>query len=544
MSEIPWQNYESNEKVPSIHKASPEEVKKRWEEIEYSNHLIKENDVLKKLDLQDEQEEEYRKTLENLDKKDLIDLASKSKSEILLFLTTNENQYSQKIETENNIEQKQDINSINEWTNQANEKISKLQSIFTPELLEKHSTLKGLFESLDNGSDKQEVFEQIISHLKDKPKTLASIVNEIWWPDKNNPQYQELKNTLIWIDSDFWDIFKELENLNTSNSLNTNAIIWDIEKESWWTLNIDISSKTAMSKMSLEDSSYSFDKEIDKQALNDLMEINQEELNELQNSFNTLKEFWVSFESLLTEIKQNWGKWDFKDILKNAVASFSKDIFSNLQEVYENTNIENSKQLKQMDITSILNIENPNDLKQSIDNIKNKFQILKTELWANRQELLKNYKTDVKELVDRKSEDKEKQLKVLEFLKASGFDLIPKHITDMIITELQSNSLIIPWLELNPQNIDLENWTFGESWAFIDKDWWINTQAKTNIVKFMNKLITWNIWEPLDINTIANGIWVVNPAKLKNDFVEAWIMGWVGWNIDVIRENLRNWNIT
>jgi len=544
MSEIPWWNFESNENIPQLKKASPEEVKKVWEQIEYSNHLRKENDVLNKLNLQDEEQEEiYRNILKNLNKNDLTDLSTKSENEILIFLSTNKKQFIQKDNLKNKI-QETNINSNNKETietnNTTNEKIAKLQSIFTPKLLDNHSTLKGLFESLDNGVDKQEVFEQIINHLKDNPQTLASIVNEIWWADKNNPQYQELKNTLIWIDSDFWDIFKELENLNTSNSLDTNAIIWDIEKESWWTLSIDISSKTAMSKMSLEDSSYSFDKEIDKQALNELVEVNQEELNQLEDSFNTLKEFGVSFENLLTEIKQNWGKWEFKDILKNAVASFSKDIFSNLNEVYENTNIEDNKQLKQMDITSILNIENPNDLKQSIDNIKSKFQILKAELWTNRQELLKNYKIDVKELVDRKSEDKEKQLKVLEFLKASGFDLIPKHITDMIIKELQSNSLIIPWLELNPQNIDLENWTFGESWAFINKDWWINTQAKTNIVKFMNKLITWDTTDPLDVKAIANGVSIADPRELKGQFEQLWLVDNLGWKYNKIKANLEN----
>ncbi len=72
--------------------------------------------------------------------------------------------------------------------------------------------------------------------------------------------------------------------------------------------------------------------------------------------------------------------------------------------------------------------------------------------------------------MSRKAEEKEKQLEVLKFMRASGFDLIPKEITDKIIRELQSNVLTIPGLELSTKNIDLKNGNFGESAAFINKE--------------------------------------------------------------------------
>ncbi len=50
----------------------------------------------------------------------------------------------------------------------------------------------------------------------------------------------------------------------------------------------------------------------------------------------------------------------------------------------------------------------------------------------------------MKELLEMNAEQKEKQKKVLEFLKKSGFDLIPKEITNRIMRELQSNTLTIP----------------------------------------------------------------------------------------------------
>jgi len=50
----------------------------------------------------------------------------------------------------------------------------------------------------------------------------------------------------------------------------------------------------------------------------------------------------------------------------------------------------------------------------------------------------------MKELVEIENEQKEKQKEVLNFLKKSGFDLIPKSITNKIIKEIMSNTLVIP----------------------------------------------------------------------------------------------------
>jgi len=58
--------------------------------------------------------------------------------------------------------------------------------------------------------------------------------------------------------------------------------------------------------------------------------------------------------------------------------------------------------------------------------------------------------------VTRKAEEQEKQLVVLNYMKNSGFDLIPKDISDKIIRQLQSNMLHIPGLELSTKNIDLK----------------------------------------------------------------------------------------
>jgi hypothetical protein len=52
--------------------------------------------------------------------------------------------------------------------------------------------------------------------------------------------------------------------------------------------------------------------------------------------------------------------------------------------------------------------------------------------------------TEVKGLLSKNSETKEKQLEVLNFMRSSGFDLIPKEISDKLIREVQGETLNIP----------------------------------------------------------------------------------------------------
>jgi hypothetical protein len=60
----------------------------------------------------------------------------------------------------------------NEKTEISNSKILNLKSIFTPELLNKNATLKSKFENLDTTTDKEKVFKEIISYLKNNPAQL------------------------------------------------------------------------------------------------------------------------------------------------------------------------------------------------------------------------------------------------------------------------------------------------------------------------------------------------------------------------------------
>jgi len=527
MSEIPWRNFESNEDIPKLKQATPEEVNKVKEDVEYSNKLIKINNVLNILDFPDNIEDKFRKVLEKQDDNTLIELATKQKPEILSFLKNqklNENTLNKK---ETTIE------------NQKNElKISKLQSIFTPELLDQHPKIKEQFNKLDNATDKEKVFREIINLLKE-PWTLQSIIKEIWWADINNPEYIEFKNTLITIDSSFESYFNDLESISAWTSLDTNKIIESIEKDSGWIVDIDLTANTPVSKMSLLWSSYGFEKKIDIKAMSEINSECTKEINSLQNSLAILKDTYVPFGDLLSQIRQNWNKEDFNEKLQNSISSFPSETFTNLNEIYETHDIDSNIHITQNDITDLANIDNPNELWAKINTIKEKFHKIQEHLKNESKEIVQKYNWEFTELLKRDSEQKEKELEVLKFLKKSWFDLIPKEITDQIIKELQSNTLTIPWLELNVNNIELENGHFGESWAFIDRDAGINIEAKINLTKFVNKLISWNIWEPLNADAIANWVSVADPRELKGKFEQLWLVDNLWWKYTKIIENLK-----
>jgi len=530
MSEIPWGNFEQNEDLPKLKQANSEDIQKVWEDIEYSNHLKKVNDVLWVLDFPDNIEEKFRTILDKQDDKTLIELSKQSKQEIQSFLLNNR-RTEKFTEEEKHVDKSENINS----------KISKIKSTFTPEILSKNPDIENLINSFDLQKDEEEnmnTIDKILNLLKE-PWKLKSIVDTLWWADKNNPQYVEFKNNLIWIDSSFESHFNNLENQNSQNSLSTNEIIWEIENESWWLETIDLNSSSPVSTLSLKWSSYSFDKEIDKQALNELEHNHNNKLEEVENGFAVLKGVYTPLSSLLNKIWEHWWKEDFKENLKTSISNFPKDTLWNLNEVYENLEIDSSIQLQESDISSLADINSANELKSKVENIKNKLVELKKQLFEKRDTILKEYKNDVKELASRKKETKEKELEVLKFFNKSGYDLLPKNISNKLINELKSNIFRIPWLDLSVKNIDIKNWHFWESSAFIDKNSWINIEAKRNIVKFINKTISWNIKEPLGVDAIANWTAIANPTFLKTKCKEAWIIWNLGWNYNKIVENLK-----
>ena len=58
----------------------------------------------------------------------------------------------------------------------------------------------------------------------------------------------------------------------------------------------------------------------------------------------------------------------------------------------------------------------------------------------------------------------------------------------------------------------------------------------------MNKVISWNIDEPLSVEWIASWVTRADPLVLKSKFEEVWIVGGVGWNYGRVLEKLKENN--
>lgn len=115
-----------------------------------------------------------------------------------------------------------------------------------------------------------------------------------------------------------------------------------------------------------------------------------------------------------------------------------------MNDVYKQVGIKSDEQITEQDIHSLADASSPDELRQKIENIKNKLQKIKAHIQEMHAQITKKYEEDTKGLLSMKSEEKKKQLEVLDFMQSSGFDLIPKEITDGILREVQGGTLSVP----------------------------------------------------------------------------------------------------
>lgn len=558
-----WQHFDEWPRLqdsPEYQKKLEQRVKQVEESEKYSLTLRKANDVLHVLNLTDKQDDILRKTLLKLDNKTLEELATKSKSEIQNYIFTikrdedkrekQEQKTESKIQTNINTktttintESKKTNESIKETNERINQKISKIKSVFTDEILNQHTEIAEQFEKIYNWEiDKEQGLKNILNLLKaNNWKILKSIVKDLWWP--NSKEYQKFKTILVDVypDSQIKNFFESLEK-QSSNRLNTQEIIKDIEKESSWTIKIDLNSKNPLIKHSLVWRKYGFNTDIDKQALLETSNKYENKLQETKNGFAVLEGAYAPFGNLLNTVNKNSENQDIKENLKSWLSNFPKEIFWDLEKVYESLNIDSNIQIKESDFTALLETNSRSELELKLKNIESKYEKMKAQILKIEEWIKKEFKTEVKELLDIEEKNKEKQLEVLKFLRNSGFDSLPKDLTDRLIRDIESNVLTIPWLNLNRTNFDLRNWHFWESWAFIDKNEGLNIESKRNLVKFVNKVISWNINEPLAVEEVVNWTLIVDSSFIKNKSFEVWIMNNLWRKYSKIVENLNKAN--
>jgi hypothetical protein len=167
-------------------------------------------------------------------------------------------------------------------------------------------------------------------------------------------------------------------------------------------------------------------------------------MKELKRSTTSLKGLYKPFASLFSEASSINTEANFQDSLKSSVAKFQRDAFNDMDDVYENMDIDSSIQINEADMNSLATSKTPEEFNLKRENILDKFIKIATAIENKKETIEQNYNDEIKELTTEDSETQEKQVEVLKYLKSSGFDLIPKELTDRLIKNIQAGLLTIP----------------------------------------------------------------------------------------------------
>ena len=360
-------------------------------------------------------------------------------------------------------------------------------------------------------------FDEVIETLKTNPLVFNEVATEL--KAKSPEKYREFINTLIQIDPSF----REIEIRYWLDS------VWGIAKLKLWTDNlnwVDLSKNVLRQEkdgavieagknsrnLSLVGSDYKLDSKLQNNSQKNAI---QEVETNLKNDLKPINETLNTISSVIDYLD--------KAILNNIEL---KDIKENIK----NTNI---------GLYTELNIENLN----SPSDIKNAFVWLQTQKQKEKDDKIKEAKQKIslfiKQNTDIAKEQDEKKKDILKFLTSIGFDKIPQSITSQLIKELQSNVFTLWELNLNLKTIDLNNGRFGETDTESG-----GTKWKENLVKFMEKMIYWQIWAKESLfawKWFSGVLWAtVNPTEMNVTFEKSWIKTWTGWDINKMRQNLSN----
>ena len=393
---------------------------------------------------------------------------------------------------------------------------------------QKYEIVKSILKTIDweNSKDYSQIlealnnwekFEKIVPMLKSNPVALRWLALDL---QKQNPkQFEVFRDTLISIDKDFIQIFDKIQFETIDNTA----------KLKLWTDNlnwVDLSKNVLRQEkdgavieagknsrnLSLVGSDYKLDSKLQNNSQKNAI---QEVETNLKNDLKPINETLNTISSVIDYLD--------KAILNNIEL---KDIKENIK----NTNI---------GLYTELNIENLN----SPSDIKNAFVWLQTQKQKEKDDKIKEAKQKIslfiKQNTDIAKEQDEKKKDILKFLTSIGFDKIPQSITSQLIKELQSNVFTLWELNLNLKTIDLNNGRFGETDTESG-----GTKWKENLVKFMEKMIYWQIWAKESLfawKWFSGVLWAtVNPTEMNVTFEKSWIKTWTGWDINKMRQNLSN----
>ena len=234
-------------------------------------------------------------------------------------------------------------------------------------------------------------------------------------------------------------------------------------------------------------------------------------------------------------VTKNWFKLETKlpkipDELNYKRKELSKKIIKNNQKITNinislNARIKNYEEKKQ-------NWEDTFEIETKIEELKNEIKKIKEES----KKLIDNFMKEMSkynEITRLEQEEKEKQQKeTLKFLSKIGFDLIPQHITNLLIKNIN----------ISPKNywfdakIDLENWDLWIRWYW---DEYLTSEYRKT---FMGLFIK-SIWNPeMDWKEIFNRDNVVNESSVVDSSKLSLYLNtnWYKWlaALDKMRTNL------
>ncbi len=355
------------------------------------------------------------------------------------------------------------------------------------------------------------------------------------FPDIKIPEFKLFK--WEWAENENWDPTKILEDVEWN--LSDNMVSLDLDH---------IPPKYDLGRI---DSDYKFKNKLDEEQISDLTWEYLDEVKEFQEAGKNLWVVGKWYSKFKWDIQKLWqenvkeiqsGNFSgFKEWLDAYLISLKISIRQNLEEIYnKNLDIPNELKLTKQDFNNLWNIQNPNDLKQKFENFEQKYKALQNYLIFWPKKAYKKYKNKLQqEVIEDTKETKEKQKETLDFLHKIGFDLIPQNITNELIAEIKSNVIQVKWLNINPKSLDLKKWIFWNSWLEANSE----QVFKENIIKFLNKLIYWEINPKnslLKIESFTSVTWAtINPTELQDILKKQWVKSDMYWDINKMRDNLK-----
>ena len=374
-------------------------------------------------------------------------------------------------------------------------------------------------------AESQSAYHELKALLLSDPEQLQALVNTVQQYDKqhNTQHYETLKRTLIAADPVFLGKLNELTAVSSKEKhidAFPHAYISSLTgfkpemhgehitstNQHGDTITVDMSSEPPLRTLALKGSDYALETKSEIGALHKPDLKYGERISELNTQLTTLN-----------LLQSDFVQWHIQDLAEhgaglgeikhqfNSVYGISLDFIDTLQELRKPSALE-AKQTK---------------IEQQITSLKEQYLVALDEaIQTHRKEVF---------------EQDEKTREVLQFVSSTGFDIIPKRLTDQLIAEVKTWSIIIEGLNINPANIDLPNGKFWES--FLETS---GTQWKKNLIWFFNKMISGNPEWPIDtISHLGSFGKVENRTALRHELVQSGVLSEAGvFHIERARSNL------